>query len=250
MLLPEGSTESNLKQIMEQIDAACRELGITLIGGHTETTPGLDRPILVGFMMGETSKENYITTGGASPGDMIVLTKAAGIEGTAIIANDLREILSSKIDPSVLEKAREMIKHISIVPEAMKAIECKGVNSLHDPTEGGVLNGVWELAEAANVGVIIKEAAIRLLSETEAICKALDLDPLKLLGSGALLITIEPEETQFLLDSLARINVEAQVIGEVLPSESGRTLFKKDGTKEEIVAVDQDEVYRILEKFE
>ena len=248
-LLPEGNDETLLEGIMEQIHAACMEIGVALVGGHTETTPGLDRPILIGLMMGEASKEDYVTTGGASPGDVIVLTKGAGIEGTAVLAEDLARVLEDKIEASVIHAAKQMIERISVVPEAMKAVELGGVHSLHDPTEGGLLNGVWEMAEAAGVGVEIYESKIPIAPETMAICGALNVDPLKLMGSGALLIVLERMKVEKLLSLLSEIDVEASVIGEIKNTEEGRVLVKADGSRMELEAVDQDEVYRVLEEY-
>jgi hydrogenase maturation factor len=248
-LLPEGGDEALLEKIMEQMHVACEETGVALVGGHTETTPGLDRPILIGFMMGEASKEEYVTTGGAEPDDAIILTKGAGIEGTSVLAEDLAKVLEGKVDDSVLEAAKRMVNRISVLPEAMRAIELGGIHSLHDPTEGGILNGVWEMAEASGVGVELYEKEIRIAPETKAVCRALNVDPLKVLGSGALLIVLERENAKELISSLSEIDIEASVIGEIKHSNEGRVLVKSDGSRMEIEAVDQDEVYRILEKY-
>jgi hydrogenase maturation factor len=248
-LLPEGDGEGLLEGIMEQIHAACLEVGVALVGGHTETTPGLDRPILIGLMIGEASKEDYVTTGGARPGDVIVLTKGAGIEGTAVLAEDLAGVLEDKIEASVIEAAKQMVERISVVPEAMKAVEFGGVHSLHDPTEGGLLNGVWEMAEAAGVGVELYESKIVIAPETLAVCEVLGVDPLKLMGSGALLIVLEMGKVEKLLAFLSEIDVEASVIGKIKDPAEGRVLVKSDGSRVKLEAVDQDEVYRVLEEF-
>jgi len=247
-LLPEGAGEELLEGIMEQMHAACCEIGVSLVGGHTETTPGLDRPILIGFMMGEAEKGRYVTTGGARPGDVVILTKGAGIEGTAIMAQDLAGVLRGRISEKTLQSAESFMKKISVVPEAMRAVEVGGVHSLHDPTEGGLLNGLWETAEAAEVGLTIREENIPIAEETRLICEALDIDPLKLMGSGALLIASEPGRAEAIISSLKDIGVNASIIGEVTPLDDGRILVKTDGERTTIEAVDQDEVYRILDK--
>lgn len=248
-LLPEGAGEELLTEIMDQMHAACKEVGVSLVGGHTETTPGLDRPILIGFMMGEAEKGGYVTTGGARPGDVIILTKGAGIEGTAILAQDLADVLSDKVDDKVLDSAQSMLKRISVVPEAMRAVEVGGVHSLHDPTEGGVLNGVWEMAEAAGVGVTIQEEAVPVADETKLVCEALGIDPLKLLGSGALLIAAEREKADEIVSALIRMGVEASVIGEITPMQGGRVLVRDDGGRVAIEAVDQDHLYKVLDEY-
>ena len=248
-LLPEGADESTLETIMEDIHAACTEVGVSLVGGHTETTPGLDRPILAGFMMGEAERDGYVTTGGAKPGDLIILTKGAGIEGTAVIAIDLSDHLRGKVEDEVIERGAAMIRWISVVPEAMKAIEAGAPNSLHDPTEGGLINGLWELAEAAGVGLRVDRASIPVPDETKLICGALGVDPLRLLGSGALLITAQPDEADKILEALKIEGVKASVIGEVKPLSEGRILVNEAGNHTPIEAVMQDEIYRILDEL-
>lgn len=248
-LLPEKADEKLLKEIMEQINDACLEVGVSLIGGHTETTPGLDRPILVGFMIGEAKRDAYVTTGGAKPGDVVILSKGAGIEGTAVLAQDLKGVLKGSVRRGILKSAESMLNLISVVPEAMKAMEVGGVHSLHDPTEGGLLNGLWEMAEAAGVGVIVREEAVPIAEETRLICEALRIDPLKLMGSGALLIVSEPARAGRIISELGEIGVDASIIGEVTPKAEGRTLIKADGRKVPIEAVDQDEVYRVLDEY-
>ncbi len=249
VLLPEGADESLLEGIMKDIHEACSDLGISLIGGHTESTPGLDKPIVAGFMMGELSRDKFVTTGGAKPGDLIVMTKGAGIEGTGILATDLSDKLLSEVDREVLERATELLKKISVVQEALTAVDIGGVHSLHTPTEGGVMNGIWEMTEAAGVGVEVHEDAIKISEETIAICNALDADPLKLMGSGALIIVIEPEKTGEVITKIRDTGVAASVIGKIMPLDEGRILVKKDESRVAIEAVDQDEVYRLLEKY-
>jgi hydrogenase maturation factor len=248
-LLPEGADESTLETIMEDIHAACTEVGASLVGGHTETTPGLDRPILAGFMMGEAERDGYVTTGGAKPGDLIILTKGAGIEGTAVISIDLRDHLRGKVEDDVIERGAAMIRWISVVPEAMKAVEAGSPNSLHDPTEGGLINGLWEMAEAAGVGLKIDRASIPVPDETKQICGALGVDPLRLLGSGALLITAQPDEAHEILEALKEEGIKASVIGEVKPLQEGRILVDEAGNHTPIEAVMQDEIYRILDEL-
>ncbi len=248
-MLPEGAGEELLNEIMDQMQAALGEVGVGLIGGHTETTPGLDRPLIIGFMMGEADKDKYVTTGGAHPGDVIILTKSAGIEGTAVLAQDLDAVLRKRVKHDVLLSAKSMLSRISVVPEAMRAVEAGGVSSLHDPTEGGVLNGIWEMAEAAEVGVVIREGAIPIADETRSICSALEIDPLKLMGSGALLIASKPDEAQSIISAIHELGIEASVIGEATHEADGRILLRSDGSIVPIEAVDQDEVYRVLDKY-
>lgn len=248
-MLPEGADRDLLERLMDQIHSACLEVGVSLIGGHTETTPGLDRPLLIGFMMGEAEEGAYVTTGGARTGDRIIMTKAAGIEGTSILARDLRHILAEKVGEEILRRAEGLMRRISVVPEAMEAVRAGGVHALHDPTEGGVLNGLWEMAEASGVGLLVEEEAVRVLEETRCICEALEIDPLKLLGSGALLVSADPERGEEIVDAISSMGVEASVIGEVRPLEEGRRLRRLDGSEEPIGAVEQDHLYVVIDRY-
>jgi hydrogenase maturation factor len=246
ILLPEGCTEAMLEDIMDEINRACIELGVQLIGGHTECVAGLEKPIISGFMMGEAPKNRYVTTGGAKPGDRIILTKTAGLEGTSILASDLEEKLKRKIDQKTLQRARRMIDAISVVPEALKAVETGGVHSMHTPTEGGVLNGLYEMGAAAGVGLSIEENLIPVAPETSIISETLGVDPLKLLSSGSLLMAVTESSVGKILEALEGIGIQATIIGEVKERPEGRVITRTDGTQKTIDPVRQDELFRVL----
>lgn len=246
IFLQEDSSDSRLEDIMIEIDRACVELGVQLIGGHTECVAGLDHTVIAGFMMGEAPKKRYVTTSGAKPGDQIILTKTAGLEGTSILASDLGEKLFRKIDPKTLQRARKMIELISIVPEALKAVEVGGVHSMHTPTEGGVINGLFEMGAAAGVGLNIEENLIPVAPETSVIAETLDVDPLKLLSSGSLLIAADETKADKIIQALEAIKVPSAVIGSVKERSEGRVLTRIDGSQKTIDPVRQDELFRIL----
>lgn len=250
ILLPENADKSLLEQIMIDMDKAARELNVAIVGGHSETTPGLSRPIIVGFMMGETPKNRYLTTAGVQRGDALILTKGAGIEGTAVLASDLHEELSKGISETTLQNAQGYIEHISVVKEAMEAMRIGGVHAMHDPTEGGVLNGVWEMAQAAGKGVEIQRQDVRVSPETKEICRYLQIDPLTTLGSGALLIAAEPSRAKEITESLNQMGIEASVIGQFRSKEDGYWIKEKNGKRTALVPPEQDEIYRVLSRYQ
>ena len=204
VLLPEGSNEKLLETIMNDIHEACKELGICVVDGHTEVAPGLQRPIVAGFMLGEVTRSKLVLTGGAQPEDDIILTKGAGIEGTGILAEDLNDELSEKVSLKILKSAKSLLNEISVVKEAQVASKI-GVHSMHTPTEGGIINGLLEISEAANVSFKVFEDDIPLSKETMQISNVLNLDPLKLLSSGSLLITSDTMKTNQILEELKKI---------------------------------------------
>src|SRR3989441_10409612 len=156
LLLPEGSTtEASVTALFEQLAEACAELEVALVGGHTEITHGLTRPIVVGTMLGEVAKDKLVTTGGAQVGDAIVMTKGVPLEGAAIIAREREaELLARGVRAATIQRAKGFLKSpgLSVVPEAEIACELATVHAMHDPTEGGIATALWELADAAGGG--------------------------------------------------------------------------------------------------
>jgi hydrogenase expression/formation protein HypE len=248
IFLAENSTEAQLKKIVRDINNACLELGVQVIGGHTECISGLRKPIVAGFMLGEAPKDKYITTGGAKLGDKIILTKSAGLEGTWIFAEDMRDKLEGKVNKTTLKIASRMINEMSVVPETFKAVETGGVHSLHTPTEGGIINGLYELMVAANVGLHVEERLIPVAKETSEICKALNVDPLKLLSSGALLMAVDKAYVNKILTALEKIKVKGSLIGDIKPKTQGAVITLSDGSKQKLIPVQKDELFRLQEK--
>jgi hydrogenase expression/formation protein HypE len=232
ILLPENADRNIVEIICTKMDEAARNLRIAIAGGHCEVTPKLKNPIVVGCAMGVTQKEKYVTAGGAKPMDKLILTKSAGIEGTAILASDREKQLKKAVEASVLEKARSFFDHISVVKEAVTAINTGGVNAMHDPTEGGIFGGIQEVADASNLGVKIFEEKIPIQPETIKICQFFKIDPLQLISSGALLISARPEFADKILESLRRNRIHASVIGEFNENPAVRTFERRNGTVE------------------
>jgi hydrogenase expression/formation protein HypE len=211
------------------MNAAAKNLGIAIVGGHCESTPGLSNPIVVGCILGLTEKGRYVTAGGANPGDKLILTKSAGIEGTAILATDREQALKETMNHKMLQAAKNFYSQISVVKDALTAYKTGGVHAMHDPTEGGVAGGIHEMADASNTGVKVIEEAIAVQPETAHICSHFQIDPLQLIGSGALLISAEAKSADKIVKNLKQKGIQAAVIGEFTKNTSQRVLLKKDG---------------------
>jgi len=247
ILLPEGAGVRTLNLIMSQINSAAREVSVAIVGGHTEVTPGLDRPIIVGYMMGLAKRGKFVTSSGARPGDTIVMTKTVGIEGTAVLAADFGGKLKSKIGARSLGLARGLRRSISVVEDARLAVMSGGVRAMHDPTEGGLLQGVWELAEASKVGFRIYASHIPIRPETEKVCAVFKLDPLRLMSSGCLLLAVRRRMADRIVRKLSRNGIAASAIGTVTSRRMGRKLVGLDGSEREIGPSERDEIYKVLE---
>jgi hydrogenase maturation factor len=246
-LLPEGrTTESDVGALFAQLGAACQAQGVALVGGHTEVTPGLDRPIVVGTMLGEVEKARLVTTGGARPGDALLLTKGVPVEGISIIAR-LRtaELRARGYDDAWLARARGMLARLSIVPEARLAAGLVPVHAMHDPTEGGVATALWELADAAGVGLAVEAERIPVLPEGAALCREFGLDPLGTIASGALLLALAPTDAGIVLHALAREGIDAAFIGRVVSREEG-VVLTRGGQPEPLPRFDRDEITRLF----
>jgi len=229
LMLPEGADKSMVEAICTQMNDAAKELGMAIVGGHAESTPALTHPIVVGCAMGITPKGKYVTAAGAQARDKIILTKSAGIEGTAILASDRATELQKALNTAELKKAGDFYRKISVVKDALTAYRTGGVHAMHDPTEGGVAGGIHEMADAAGLGVHVFQDKIRVEPETAKICSHFNLDPLQLMGSGALLIAVEAEKAEETIERLRQGQIQAAVIGEFLADKTQRLLTLKNG---------------------
>lgn len=250
VLLPEKSDRATVEKITAQMSRAAEDLGIAIVGGHCETTPGLTGPIVVGCVMGTTEKDRYVTAAGAKPGDKLIMTKSAGIEGTAILAYDKRQQLEKALDKNLLRNAREFYKRISIVREAVEAFNSGGVHAMHDPTEGGIAGGIHEMADASNLGVSVLREKIKVEPETAAICEFYGLDCLQLIASGSLLIAVEPESEEKILRTLRKNRIYARTIGQFLPSSKKRSIENKKGETSFLPRPVTDQLWHALEYSE
>ena len=249
VLLPEGTAPERAEAIFDQMREAADTLNVALIGGHTEITIGLPRPIVCGTMLGEAPRGATLGTGGARPGDVLLLTRGIAIEGTSLLARERAGLLENAgVSPQTLHAAEELLFNpgISVVPDARAAREAGGVTAMHDPTEGGLATALAELALASGVGVEVEREAVPLLPETAAVCEALGADPWGLLASGALLIAADPAAAADILDSLRDAGVTATRIGRATGPETGLRLLTA-GTAERMPHFERDEVARILE---
>jgi hydrogenase maturation factor len=249
ILLPEHARVETLNSIMKQIDRAAKEVNVAIVGGHTEVTPRLKHPIVIGYMTGLVQRRNFVTSSGARPGNALIMTKTAGIEGTAVLAADFPHKLRPRIGSRLLKSAKNFRQSISVVEDARLAVISGGVRAMHDPTEGGLLQGVWEIAEASKVGFVVYESRISIRHETEQVCAVLKLDPLRLMSSGCLLLAVDHRLASRTLRRLWRNRIPANIIGTVTPRRKGRKLVRLNGGVQEVGPSERDELYRVIELY-
>lgn len=210
VLLPPYADETLIRELMQEVECACGKLHIQTMGGHTEVTPVVNQPLLSVTGVGKVKKDKLVTTGGASVGDEVVVTKWIGIEGTSIIAKEKEEKLRQRFSAAFVEEAKNFDRFLSVVPDGMAAVR-SGVSSMHDVTEGGIYGALWEVAEASGVGLEIDLRAIPVRQETIEICEVFRLNPYRLISSGCMLMT-SPDGRR-LVRNLEREGIKATLIG-------------------------------------
>ena len=230
VLLPGGkATPELVDTIFDQFSDACAQVGAQLVGGHTEITYGLDRPIVVGTMLGEVEPGKLVSTDGARPGDVLILTKGIAVEGTAILAREKGTELRGRVSGALLARCAQFLHQpgISVVLDAQLVCQAGGgaVHAMHDPTEGGVMTGLHELAAASGCGLEVAGDRLPILPETRALCEPFGLDPLGLIASGSLLAAVAPDAAGGVIAALGEAGIQVTDIGRVLPEGSERVMM-------------------------
>ncbi|MGN0246329.1 MAG: AIR synthase family protein [Lachnospiraceae bacterium] len=211
-LLPPRIREIKIRELMQEIEACCQELNIQVVGGHTEVTDAVNRPVLSITGIGKVKKDRMLPTKGAKPGQDIVITKWAALEGTAILAKEKEEELLQKFPAFLIEEAKGYSQYLSIIKEAAIAGK-SNVSAMHDITEGGVFGALWEMAESAGVGLTIDLKKIPIKQATVEICNYFDVNPYEMMSSGSLMLAAD--NGYDLVRVLEEAGIHAAVIGKV-----------------------------------
>jgi len=241
VLLPEKKAEDHLSKIMGQVHESASALGISILGGHTEVTPGLERPIIICTALAYARR--YVSSADAKDGDQIIMTKSAGLEGASIIARTVSKN-RLRLNPRLLRKAKNLITKISIVDEAEAAFKTGAVHAMHDATEGGVLGATYEMSLASNLGFTIHEGAVPVAGGVHKICRSLKIDPLRLIASGSLLMAVPRQQVSRVIRAISKLNIDTAVIGEF--GGSRRVLIRRSGDREVVDHDVQDELWNVV----
>lgn len=242
ILAPESTTEDELKLIMKQAHEEAAKLEVEIVGGHTEITNAVNRIIVSSTAIGKQKKSQLFSNKNLQLGDLIIMTKSAGIEGTGIIAYEKEEELESILSQEELLTAKNLLDKISVVKEGIVAGKNE-VTSMHDITEGGVLGAVWEICEGSNLGAMLKYESIPIHNVTKKICRHYDLNPLRLISSGTMLMTIGPDKLDVLMNALNKSFIDAAVIGEITSKD---VYIERRGRLSYVTPPDSDELYKVV----
>lgn len=252
LLLPARSTNQSLvTELSNQIYDACRELDIAVVGGHTEVTYGLERPIAVGTLIGEVSPEELVTPAGMTPGDRLILTKGVPIEATSILAREFAAQLADDFTAEDIERAANYLYDpgISVLDDARAALAAGHVTAMHDPTEGGLTAALWEMAEAANLSLVIKPDAVPVPPLAGELCDFFDIDPLAAIASGALLLSVSADDAENVLGALHEQHIAAAIIGEA--EEGPVNVWQEDsGKRTRLARPQRDAIAQLFEAID
>jgi len=252
ILLPEkNTTEALIRTIFKNIHDTCQSMNITVVGGHTEITPNLDRPIVIGSLLGEVEKDNLVNTKETKPGDALILTKGVFIEGTSIIGREKEEELKQKeLGHEFIETCKNYLYEpgISVFKEAILANKNFKINGFHDVTEGGLFTAVAEMAIASDTGILIDREKINILPEPLILSKLYNLNPFNTISSGSLLIAIDEhnENPSKLIDILNKNNISAENIGKFVSKKEGLRIKEKNGVIKPLSYSETDEITKIF----
>ena len=251
LLFPTHTNSKEISRIFDDIVDACKKIDVTIIGGHTEITDSISKPIAIGTMLGEVKKKEAVLTSGAKPGDTIILTKGIGIEGTSILCRDLERVLiDNGVSNTTINAGKNYLFEpgISVIKDVSTILNTAKVHSMHDLTEGGLSTGIIEMATASNVGVVVNNEDLIISPITLDCCEATSINPLGLLSSGALIATLNPSDVNNVIAALSKENIICKNIGHVTEKESGILLNSKKGTVE-FPRFNRDELARCFDLF-
>ncbi len=241
LLMPPETTDKDFKTIVDSIHKTAKELKIAIVGGHTGFYPGFAAPTIGGItVFAVTDKNSFVTPAGARPGNHVILTKGPAIETAAILSVIRGKELLENNPPSLVNKAKNLSKEMTVVKDALTAMKAGGVTAMHDATEGGVIGGLFEIANASRVGMDIDESLFIYPDEVRIVCEAFGIDPIAAIAEGSLLITVKRALSENVLHQLKDQQIEASIIGEVTADPHKRNLKRIDGTSVPIAIPDQD----------
>jgi len=243
IMLPPGATEAQAAGIMSDALEAAEALDLILLGGHTEVTAAVRITVVSVTMFGELLRPEPLQTGAGRPGDAVIQVNCLGIEGTAILASEHREELAAELGAELVERAAGFVFEpgLSVVRPAVFAATRLDVHAMHDPTEGGVATGLREIALASRTGLLVRAPDLLTADETRRICRSLGCDPLGLISSGCLLLTLHERHAAPAVAMLNEAGFPAAHIGALTDSPGQFLLEDADGARRELphFAVDE-----------
>jgi len=230
--LPMEMTKEQLEMMWETMHRECERLGISVICGHTARYENCHYPMVGGAtIIGIGEKDEYVTPLLAKAGDKIIITKGPAIEATGIFATMFPQLIEKKFGREFSEKAGQIFYEMSVVEDAMTAVGVgvreDGVTAMHDATECGVWGGLYELAQAANLGVRVEKGKIIVEDCVSEICNYFGIDPYASISEGTLIIACREHKTDQIVKALSQKGIKSSVVGELTEPDKGMVLVSQ-----------------------
>lgn len=247
VMLPQGTTEKDIEHIMADAAHAAELAGVEIIGGHTEITPAVNTPVIVSTALGRAVKGSSASALDMKPGDLIYITKTAGIEGSGIIACDFTDELRGVLTDKEIEEAKSLLDFVSVIPEGIIGGEV-GTSGMHDITEGGIFGAVWEMCTVSGNGANVYPERVPVLPVTKKICEHYGIDCFRLISSGCMLMSVPAANADEMEKRMEEANIRFTCIGEVTDAAGGIMAVYGDGRSEEIAPPAADELYKVVKR--
>ncbi len=243
LLLPPELEEDKSEEIMKDIVTAAKDIEVEVLGGHTEITDLVDKPIIVVTSLGRAKKNELTSSSSAEFGDILYISKGMGIEGSYILVSDYEDyLLEQGVNPASIQSVKKYINKLSVLPESRIARK-NGVKALHDVTEGGVYGAVAEIAAASGLGYLIEKDNFVINKEVADICDKLNIDPAGLISSGTMLMAA-PKELD-LNEIFKDSGIEIFRVGKLL--KKGQYILE-NGARKPFTVPEKDELWKFIEK--
>ncbi len=215
VLVPELDDIPLLESIMQDARRAADEIGVSIIGGHTGYSAGIARPLVSVTAFGAADGITPVRTSGAQVGDRVLITKGVALEGTAILASDFVDIAWAKcLSQEEITQGASLMGDVSVVKEAL-AMAANGVTAMHDVTRGGVLETLLEIAALSNAAIDVHLEDMPIPDIVKLFATVMDFDPLRMISSGTLAVTVPPEKVSAVEKALDGLGIVYAFVGEV-----------------------------------
>ena len=234
--LPLEMTKEQLEIVWDTMHRECKKMGIAVVCGHTARYENCHYPMVGGatvISVGEM--DEYVTPKMAKAGDKIIVTKGPAIEASGIFATMFPALLEKEFGRDFSRKAQKIFYKMSVVEDALTAVSVgvreNGVTAMHDATECGIWGGLYEIAQAANLGVRVEKEKIVVEECVPEICEYFGIDPYASISEGTLIISCRAPKAQKLVEALAKKGSVSSVVGELIDPERGMVLVEKGREK-------------------
>ncbi|HEX9971293.1 MAG TPA: AIR synthase family protein [bacterium] len=237
--LPLSITKEQFETLWQVMHRECDKIGMAIISGHTGRYEGCEYPMIGGAtVICIGSEDKYVTPTMARIGDSIIITKGAAVEASGLFAVTFPQKVAERYGEKVAKEAEEIFWQMSVVEDALTAVEVgvreDGVTAMHDATECGVWGGLYEIAQASKVGVVVDKEKIIVQDVVGKVCDLFNIDPYSSISEGTLIITCRPQKANEVIKRLSHKGIQASMVGEIVPKEKGMHYFE-NGKEHELV---------------